>query len=128
MGVTNIRTNSTVPTAWFTLMFQDTKKLNEEKSLQKGIHKRSIDNELKKVDKLDRNNLLQYRTDKSKTDRVPLVLIYSKGLPHAREIIKKNNRCVSVDFVYKSVFILPCSIIAKTSKNYNFSVEYLKST
>jgi hypothetical protein len=42
----------------------------------------SIDNELKKVDKLDRNTLLQFRTDKSKTDRVPLVLNYSKGLTH----------------------------------------------
>jgi hypothetical protein len=36
------------------------------------------------------NNLLQYRTNKSKTDRVPLVLTYSKSLPHVREIIKKK--------------------------------------
>ena len=54
------------------------------------MDERSIDNELKKVDKLDRNNLLQYRTDKSKTDRVPLVLTYSKSLPHVRKIIKKK--------------------------------------
>jgi hypothetical protein len=39
-----------------------------------------------------------------------------------------KHRCFSVGFVYKSVFILPCSIIVKTSKNYNFSVEYRKST
>ena len=57
---------------------------------KRGYTKRSIDNELKKVDKLDRNNLLQYRTDKCKTDRVPLVLTYSKGLPHVCEIIKKK--------------------------------------
>ena len=54
------------------------------------MDERSIDNELKKVDKLDRNNLLQNRTDKFKTDRVPLVLTYSKSLPHVREIIKKK--------------------------------------
>jgi hypothetical protein len=47
---------------------------------KRGYTKRSIDNELKKVDKLDRNNWLQYRTDKSKTDGVPCVLTYSKGL------------------------------------------------
>jgi hypothetical protein len=47
---------------------------------KRGYTKRSIDNELKKVDKLDRNNWLLYRTDKSKTDRVPLVLTYSKVL------------------------------------------------
>ena len=57
---------------------------------KRGYTKRSIDNELKKVNKLDTNNLLRYRTDKSKTDRVPLVLTYSKGLPHVREIIKKK--------------------------------------
>jgi hypothetical protein len=42
----------------------------EYRKLKRGYTKRSIDNELKKVDKLDRNNLLQYRTDKCKTDRV----------------------------------------------------------
>jgi uncharacterized protein Smg (DUF494 family) len=57
---------------------------------KRGYTKSSIDSELKKVDKLDRNNLLQYRTDKYKADRVPLVLTYSKGLPHVREIIKKK--------------------------------------
>jgi 3-hydroxyisobutyrate dehydrogenase-like beta-hydroxyacid dehydrogenase len=57
---------------------------------KQGYTKRSIDNELKKVDKLDRNTILQYRTDKSKTDRVLLVLTYLKGLPHVREIIKKK--------------------------------------
>jgi hypothetical protein len=59
------------------------------------VDERSIDNELKKVDKLDRNNLLQYRTNKSKTDRVPLVLTYSKSLPHVREIIKKENDSIA---------------------------------
>jgi hypothetical protein len=42
-----------------------------------------------------------------------------------RDDFECKHRCVSVDFVYKSVFILPCSIIAKTSKNYNFSVAKL---
>jgi 3-hydroxyisobutyrate dehydrogenase-like beta-hydroxyacid dehydrogenase len=57
---------------------------------KRGYTTRSIDNELMKVDKLDRNNLLQYRTDKSKTDRVPVVLTYSKGLPHVSEVMKKK--------------------------------------
>ena len=57
---------------------------------KRGYTKRSIDNELKKVAKLDRNHLLQYKTDKCKTDRVPLVLTYSKDIPHVCEIIKKK--------------------------------------
>jgi hypothetical protein len=42
---------------------------------KRGYTKRSIDNELKKVDKLDRNNWLQNRTDKSKTDGVSFVCV-----------------------------------------------------
>ena len=76
------------------------------------MDERSIDNELKKVDKLDRNNLLQYRTDKSKTDRVPLVLTYSKSLPHVREIIKKKTVLHKSEKMKKSVH-----------KTTNFSIQ-----
>ena len=79
------------------------------------MDERSIDNELKKVDKLDRNNLLQYRTDKSKTDRVPLVLTYSKSVPHVREIIKKQY-CTSRRKC-KKVFIKPPILAFRRNKN-----------
>ena len=71
---------------------------------KRGYTKRSIDNELKKVDKLDRNNWLQYRTDKSKTDRVPLVLTYSKCFtPRPWNHKKENDRIAQVVENEKSV-------------------------
>jgi hypothetical protein len=82
-----------------------------------GYTKRSIDNELMKVDKLDRNNLLQYRTDKSKTDRVPLVLTYSKGLPHVREIMKKKMTVLHKSEKMKKVFIKPPILAFRRDKN-----------
>jgi hypothetical protein len=82
-----------------------------------GYTKRSIDNELKKVDKLDRNNLLQYRSDKSKTDRVPFVLTYSKGLPHVREIIKKKMTVLYNSEKMKKVFIKSPILAFRRDKN-----------
>ena len=84
---------------------------------KRGYTKRSIDNELKKVDKLDRNTLLQFRTDKSKTDRVPLVLTYSKGLPHVREIIKKKMTVLHKSEKIKKVFIKPPILAFRRDKN-----------
>jgi hypothetical protein len=47
--------------------------------------------QLKKVDNLDRENLLQYNT-KKQNNRVPLVITYSKALPNIHEILKKNMK------------------------------------
>jgi hypothetical protein len=84
---------------------------------KRGYTKSSIDSELKKVDKLDRNNLLQYRTDKYKADRVPLVLTYSKGLPHVREIIKKKMTVLHKSEKMKKVFIKPPILAFRRDKN-----------
>lgn len=84
---------------------------------KRGYTNRSIINELKKVDKLDRNNLLQYRTDKSKTDRVPPVLTYSKGLPHVREIIKKKMTVLHKSEKMKIGFVKPPILAFRRDKN-----------
>ena len=84
---------------------------------KRGYTTRSIDNELMKVDKLDRNNLLQYRTDKSKTDRVPVVLTYSKGLPHVSEVMKKKMTVLHKSEKIKKVFIKPPILAFRRDKN-----------
>ena len=50
-----------------------------------------VEKQLKKVDNLDRENLLQYNT-KKQINRVPLVITYSKALPNIHEILKKNMK------------------------------------
>jgi hypothetical protein len=57
------------------------------------------------------------RTDKSKTDRVPLVLTYSKGLPHVREIIKKKMTVLQRSEKMKKVFIKPPILAFRRDKN-----------
>ena len=57
------------------------------------------------------------RTDKSKTDRVPLVLTYSKGLPHVREIIKKKMTVLQRSEKMKKGFIKPPILAFRRDKN-----------
>ena len=57
------------------------------------------------------------RTDKSKTDRVPLVLTYSKGLLHVREIIKKKMTVLQRSEKMKKGFIKPPILAFRRDKN-----------
>jgi hypothetical protein len=53
-----------------------------------------VEKQLKKVDNLDRENLLQYNP-KKQNNRVPLVITYSKALPNIHEILKKKyENCI----------------------------------
>ena len=47
-------------------------------------------NQLHKVNKMDRGRLLDNRHKKNQSYRVPLVLTYSKLLPHVRTILRKH--------------------------------------
>jgi hypothetical protein len=66
-----------------------------------------VEKQLKKVDNLGRENLLQYNT-KKQNNRVPLVITYSKPLPNIHEIL---------NFEKRSVWINPFFILILTSKN-----------
>ena len=76
-----------------------------------------MEKQLLKVDKLDRNRLLEYRNDKSKTDRVPLVLTYSKGLPSVRHIVKKNMEILYKSDRMKDIFEKPPILAFRRDKN-----------
>ena len=52
-----------------------------------------VEKQLKKVDNLDRENLLQYNT-KKQNNRVPLVITYSKALPNNHEILQKYENFI----------------------------------
>jgi hypothetical protein len=57
----------------------------------------------KKVDNLDRENLLQYNI-KKQNNRVPLVITYSKALPNIHEILKKNIKSLYNSEKMKRIF------------------------
>ena len=58
---------------------------------KRGYDQNLVEDQLKKVDNLDRETLLRYNTRKQ-ANRVPLVTTYSKGLPNIHSILKKNMK------------------------------------
>ena len=70
----------------------------------RGYHGNFVENELQKVDKLERQNLLSYRNKKKSMERVPLVLTFSKGLPNVRNILRKHMPTLHTSDRLKNVF------------------------
>jgi hypothetical protein len=60
--------------------------------MKRGYSDNDTEKEFRKVDKLDRSNLLNYRKNTSKTNRVPFVVNYSKGLPDIHKILKNSQK------------------------------------
>ncbi|XP_060589365.1 uncharacterized protein LOC132744627 [Ruditapes philippinarum] len=64
---------------------------NIKTQLQKrGYEDRHIETELKKVDSKKRSDLLQYNEDKENTERIPVVLTFSRALPNVGQIVRKH--------------------------------------
>ena len=101
----------------------DTSSYNEHrKGIKSQLCKRGysgefVEKELRKVDNLDRNQLLKYRAKNKENERVPLVLTYSKGLPSVRYIIKKNLATLYKSDRMKNVFQKPPILAFRRDKN-----------
>ena len=74
----------------------------KDQLIKRGYSK-GTKNQLKKVDMLKRENLLQYNT-KKQNNRVPLVLTYSKALPDIHTILRKNMKTLYKSERMKNVF------------------------
>ena len=79
-----------------------------KKQLRKrGYSGKLIEQQLQKVDKMDRGKLLENRNKKNKSDRVPLVLTYSKLLPDIRNILRKHQATLHKSERMREVFDKP---------------------
>lgn len=58
---------------------------------KRGYSSKHIEKQLNRIDRLDKNDLLQRTDTKRKEDRIPLVLTYSKLLPDVNNILKKHQ-------------------------------------
>ena len=58
---------------------------------KRGYSGKLIEQQLCKVDKMNRNDLLKRKKTESKEKRVPIVLTYSKLLPDVRKILRKHQ-------------------------------------
>jgi hypothetical protein len=57
----------------------------------RGYRSSLIEEQLQKVDELNREDLLQYK-DRKENDRVPLIFTYSKALPNIHAILRKIRK------------------------------------
>ena len=84
---------------------------------KRGYSRNTVENQLSKVDSLDRTSLLKYNTRKQNTDRVPLVVTYSNGLPNIHNILSKNLKILHQSERMKEVFKNVPLVSYKRDKN-----------
>lgn len=83
----------------------------------RGYNQRFIEKELQKVDKVERENLLNYRSKKKKMERVPLVVTFSKGLPDVRNILQKHMPKLHTSDRMKDIFPIQPILAYKRDNN-----------
>ena len=74
---------------------------------KRGYSHRTIEQQLRRVDDMDRKDFLNNETNKSKNDRVPLVITYSKNLPDVRAILRKHQETLYMSDRMREVFADP---------------------
>ena len=79
----------------------------------RGYRSSLIEEQLQKVDELNREDLLQYK-DRKENDRVPLVFTYSKALPNIHAILRKHLKILHQSNRLKKIFSDPPIVSLKT--------------
>ena len=86
--------------------------------IERGYSGRCIENQLQRVDNLDREELLQRKAAvKPNSDRVPLVVTYSKQLPNIHKIVKKHQDILHKSNRMKEIFKTQPIIAYRRDKN-----------
>ncbi|XP_071153747.1 uncharacterized protein [Mytilus edulis] len=98
---------------------EDYKTRREE--IKTHLRKRGYNNsftevQLKKVDNLNREDLLQYK-QKKENNRVPLVITFSKALPNVHSILRKNLKILHQSERLKKIFPDPPIVAFKRDNN-----------
>lgn len=87
---------------------------------KRGYSNDIVENQLYKVDNLEKENLLQYNTRKQ-NNRVPLVITYSKALPNIHDILGKNMIILSQSDKMKKVFNQPPIVSFRRDKTLRYT-------
>ncbi|WP_179117283.1 hypothetical protein, partial [Solemya velum gill symbiont] len=87
----------------------------------RGYSGRMIEDQLKKVDKMERSALLQpgkkHSLNSKDTDRVPLILTYSHLLPNIPNIVNKHTRVLHQSERMKTIFDQPPIVAYRRDNN-----------
>ena len=83
---------------------------------KRGYNNSSTEVQLKKVDNLNREDLLQYKP-KKENNRVPLVITFSKAPPNVHSILRKNLKILHQSERLKKIFPDPPIVAFKRDNN-----------
>ena len=83
---------------------------------KRGYKDHLIEEQLKKVDTINRDQLLNYK-QKTENNRVPLVITFSKALPNVHRILRKNMKTLHRSERLKQIFQTPPIVAFKRDKN-----------
>jgi hypothetical protein len=84
---------------------------------KRGYSGKSIENQLRKVDILDRESLLKGSSKKTSEQRIPLVVTYSKLLPDIRTILRKHETTLYQSERMRNVFSKPPLLAYRRDRN-----------
>ena len=84
---------------------------------KRGYSSRFIESQLEKVDKINRSDLLSYKTKDKNKDRVPLVITYSKHLPDIHKISRDHLPLLHKSSEMQQIFDKPPLVAFKRDRN-----------
>jgi hypothetical protein len=84
--------------------------------IKRGYSGYEVEKQLSKVDKLNRSELLKYNK-RNNSNRVPLVLTYSKGLPNIHKILSKHQQLLNKSEQMRNVFKQSPIVAFRRDKN-----------
>ena len=94
---------------------------------KRGYSGKNIERQLQRVDKLNREDLLQAKTKKKKGDRVPLVVTYSKQLPDISNILRKHHSVLSNSAKLRAAFKQPPIVAYRRDANICDTLIHMKT-
>ena len=98
----------------------DYQKRRKELKIQlrkRGYSGKFIEREFRKVDNLERSNLLKYNANGKKKNRVPLVITYSKHLPDIQKITRNHMNLLYKSPKMETIFSDPPIVAFKRDRN-----------
>ncbi len=95
---------------------------------KRGYRKSTIEGQLKRIDGLDRESLIKYKTCQKSNERVPLVLTYCRGLPNIHAIIKNRMSILHMSDRLRAVFEKPPIVAYRRGQNLMDMVVHKKTS
>ena len=94
---------------------------------KRGYSGKNIERQLQRVDKLNREDLLQAKTKKKKGKRVLLVVTFSKQLPDISNILRKHHGILSNSANLRAAFTQPPIVAYRRDANICDTLIHMKT-